>query len=778
MTKLWIDRFRRVMLALLSVLWAFSPCLAAPETGRPLIFPAPKKITVAGASFTLDDRTSIVVPARASEQDLFLAGFLRDELADRFALHLKIERVAALDRGRRAILMGSIANPLVKAYCASHKIDVSAQSPGPEGYVLQVDANIVFIAGSDDQGAFYGLQSLRQLAEAGQGQARFHAADVRDWPDKTFRGVKLYLPGRANIPFFKRFVRDFMALYKYNTLIMEMNASMRFDRHPELNSGWLDFVRDTLYSRRNYPPGALHGREPNSTHYDTADGGFLEKAEVADLARWVKLYHIELVPELPSFTHSYYLLSAHKDLAEVPGEKWPDTYCPSNPKSYQLLFDVYDEYLDLLKPKMVHAGHDELFLPVGLCPLCKDKDIGERFGEDVKKIHDYLAKRGVKMAIWGDMLLQGVRGTGLRKRAFKDGTAYYTPGGMTPEQVARLIPKDVLLFNWFWERWSPERSFEAQLDQMGFRQVWGNFTSTIKEYATRRKLATILGGAPSAWFATNETGFGKELVPDLLACANMLWSSQSIQGKELSTTVQAMLPEIRVRWHGEPPPSQTEPSVVPVNIAGSFNMAPVETKLDVDLSGMQTGVTTFGKLSFDLAAAGANTAVIAATDGRDSTGLPKEVSGIPVGEDATSLVFLHASAKPAFNRESYRVIWDQDDTADLLGWYEVVYEDGFVTTIPIRYGVNIQEWNWDKRATAGDYCYGADAVPVGGPENRRITFFAYEWTNPRPGKIIKEVRLKGTTGFRGASRGFIDDYGPVIPNNAVILKAISVVKKR
>jgi hypothetical protein len=42
-----------------------------------------------------------------------------------------------------------------------------------------------------------------------------------------------------------------------------------------------------------------------------------------------------------------------------------------------------------------------------------------------------------------------------------------------------------------------------------------------------------------------------------------------------------------------------------------------------------------------------------------------------------------------------------------------------------------------------------------------------------------EVRLKGTTTFRGAApQGFSSDYGPVIPKNAVILKAISVVKKR
>src|SRR4051812_49931511 len=90
-----------------------------------------------------------------------------------------------------------------------------------------------------------------------------------------YRGVKLYLPGRADIPFFKRFVRDFMALYKFNTLIMEMNGNMRLRRHPEVNSGTVEFARELNYSRRNYSTHSLHGRHGNSTHYDTADGEIL-----------------------------------------------------------------------------------------------------------------------------------------------------------------------------------------------------------------------------------------------------------------------------------------------------------------------------------------------------------------------------------------------------------------------------------------------------------------------------------------------------------------------
>ena len=756
-------------------------CLAAPVAGP--IFPAPREMVSSGSDFELNDRAAIAVPAVPSGEDLFLAETLANDVGDRFGLHLKTVRLDRLAGAERLIVMGSTANPLVAEYCAEHACNVDIRTPGPEGYLLRTNANLVLVAGADDRGAFYGLQSLRQLVSRRQGSLRFQGVEIRDWPAKPFRGLKLYLPGRNNIPFFKRFVRDFMALYKFNTLIMEMNASMRFESHPELNTSWVEFAHELNYWRRNYPAGAPHDWEQNSTHQDTADGGYLEKEEVADLARWVRRYHIELVPELPSFTHSYYLLAAHPELAEIPGVKWPDTYCPSNPASYKLLFDVYGEYIDLLRPKMIHAGHDELFLPVGLCPRCKDKDIRERYGEDVRKIHDYLASRGVSMAIWGDMLLEGVRGKGLQKKKAPDGFEYLAPGAMTPEQVHRLVPRDILIFNWFWaaeagvSTEAQAESYEEQLEQMGFREVFGNLVPEVKNFEKRIQRASILGGAPSAWFATNEAGFGKDLLSDFLGSAHMLWRGDTLYGADLSAVVQELAPGIRIRFRGEEPPSQTERAITPVNIAGSFNMGPREPGLGLDLSGMRTGTVTHGKLSFDLTENGGKAVVMVGTDGAEKTGLPREAS-IKIGVDATSLVFLHAAARPARNGATYQLLYDPEDTADLLGWYEAVYEDGFVTTIPIRYGVNIQEWNWQQRTSARDYCYGADAIAAGQDAHHAITFFAFEWKNPRLGKVIQEIRLKGSTGFRGGDPNYVNSFGPVIGKNAVILKAIGVVKKR
>ena len=92
--------------------------------------------------------------------------------------------------------------------------------------------------------------------------------------------------------------------------------------------------------------------------YHTADGKVLEKEEVAALVASARQYHIEVTPEVRSLTHSYYLLTRHRELAEIADAEWPDICCPSNPKVYDLLFDLLEEYIQVMKPRMGHAGHD------------------------------------------------------------------------------------------------------------------------------------------------------------------------------------------------------------------------------------------------------------------------------------------------------------------------------------------------------------------------------------------------------------------------------------
>jgi hypothetical protein len=167
---------------------------------------------------------------------------------------------------------------------------------------------------------------------------------------------------------------------------------------------------------------------------------------------------------------------------------------------------------------------------------------------------------------------------------------------------------------------------------------------------------------------------------------------------------------------------------------------------------------------FELTRDGDKRVIAVQTDGSESP-------AIQITEDASSLLFLHASAKPAGNIPAYEGTWNYADTADLLGWYEVTYEDGLVKTIPIRYGVNILEAGWGTGHIPGNLAYQGELVDCGKPGRDRVTFFAYEWINPRPGIRIREIRLKGSSMFKNVG-------AQPASQNTILLAGLSMVKKR
>jgi hypothetical protein len=107
---------------------------------------------------------------------------------------------------------------------------------------------------------------------------------------------------------------------------------------------------------------------------------------------------------------------------------------------------------------------------------------------------------------------------------------------------------------------------------------------------------------------------------------------------------------------------------------------------------------------------------------------------VAVNADVSSLMFLHACEKPARNSAAYTAIWNFADTAELVGWYEVVFQDGMSASVPLRYGVNILE---PKPPSGKNVAYYSEAVDCG-----EATLYAYEWINPRFGQPVREVRLR------------------------------------
>jgi hypothetical protein len=731
---------------------------------KPLIFPIPLKVEINEGIFNIDKTTFIMVPEKNSNTDDFLAGLLFNEFADKYQQPLTIVKKSAFTGEDKFILIGDMTNPLVRICCEKNGLLPSLKELGPEGYILSVTVNNILVAANNKTGALFGLESLRQIINKDGKNISVPLLVVKDSPQYPFRGIKLYLPGRENIPFFKRFIKDFAALYKFNKIILELNANMRLERHPELNTGTIEFEKYLNFSRLDRPPG-VHKEFQNSSHQDNADGEILEKEEVADLVNYIRKFNIEVIPELPSLTHSYYLLFGHRDLAENMNQPYPDTYCPLKPEVYKIYFDVLDEYIEVIHPSVIHVGHDEWRMEKDICELCRGKDYGQLYADDLTKIHDYLAKKGIITAIWGDHLLESVTKKDHQTWKSSTGYQYKIPGALTPDQVAKSIPKDIIIFNWFWDNINNDK----QVSGFGFQQVYGNFRPEIDKWNERYKIKGVLGGAPSSWAATTEKNFGKDQILDFLGSSNLLWSGQSLPGTKLALITEALIGEIRNNLSGIMLPGDMGINIKPLNISSDFNSS-LTTGIDsLNSTGLLSGSVKDGNKYFNLISSyQGKRAVVVAT--QKVLTKSASVKGIRIDSDVNSIIFLHACTKAARNEKAYSMIYNFDETAELLGWYEIIYEDGFVETIPIRYGVNILDWQWrqreltggkDSRSTRQNYVYNASAVTCSKENEDPVTFFSFEWENARYGKKITEINLKSVKYTKNNE-------------NAIILLAISI----
>jgi len=345
--------------------------------------------------------------------------------------------------------------------------------------------------------------------------------------------------------------------------------------------------------------------------------------------------------------------------------------------------------------------------------------------------------------------MQPIRGADLTDRKLRSGYAYKIPGAVTPEQAGSRVAKDILMFNWFWDDRSGRGMGEAnemQLDRWGFQQIFGNMVPGMTDWERRAARKSILGGAPSAWAATIEFSFGKDLVSDFVGCAEMLWSGKTRSHAELISLSQAMASDIRQHFRGERPPS------------GFGDVVPVE------IGARDATLAELPRLK--------SPAIGVRSEGKSRLEWPTESAPIPIQQDAASLIFLHASARPATSTWVYRTIYNLEDTSDLLGWYEVTYEDGLRLSIPLRYGVNILAWKRPDSEKLDRICYEGDPVDVPLAAGGTAQFYKFEWRNPRPGKVIRDVRVSGASAYRNLGTTLTAD------GNGVVLAGISVVKKR
>ncbi|MGQ9554927.1 MAG: glycoside hydrolase family 20 zincin-like fold domain-containing protein [Anaerolineae bacterium] len=620
--------------------------------------------------------------------------------------------------------------------CSEGEIASPLSEPLPaEGYVLMVDQGGITVAGADPSGCLYGLGTLSQILSHADGQIEVPCLQVRDWPYKPMRGAHIYMPAREDIPFFKGLLAWLSSL-RYNALFLEVGGGMRYDRHPEVNEAWVRFCDEA----RAYPggPQALQGSQrypKDSTHIELAGGRWLEKEEVADIICFANSYGIEIIPELQSLSHAYYMVLAHPEIAERADDPWPDTYCPSDPRSYDLYFDLLDEVIGVFKPRMVHIGHDEAY-SFGIDARCRSKSGAELLAGDLIKIHDYLAAKGIRTVLWGDKLqniiIGGENHGGRARRAVWSEQMDYTM--LETYQAVDFVPKDMLIMDWYWEL---DPLSEQFFQQKGFQVIFGNFGNnfapqTFQRWQDRSSGDNVVGAEVSTWCDVSEYALGHNLaLYNFLFSANMLWwNHYHDRERETNLTAVARLQsQAREALSRVPLPSRHDAAAEPL-------MLPLAgTAADNVVASAKGKWTQVAPAPFVLV----ERAMVADTATPNS-------QAIVLNRKAAGLAFLHY----CLTERQLEPTWGfvdplAKDDHNLLGHYLVTYADGATERVEIRYGDNISR---------PDLMYGEDvascpfwAQPAWEGRDhacKRVTLWAHEWVNPQPDKDIASVSLHYT----------------------------------
>ena len=316
-----------------------------------------------------------------------------------------------------------------------------------EGYNLKINKEGIEIKSDGVKGAFYALQTLRQIFE----NSYIPYCEINDKPDFEYRGAYLDIT-RGKVPkleTLKAFI-DKIAYYKMNSLQLYVEHTYEFNEYA-------DNLERT---------------------------GYITSEELKELDLYCKANFIDFIPSLSTFGHLYELLQKdrYKHLQVIENYKperyeWQEkamhhTIDPLNPESIEIIKRLIDQYSPNFTSEWFNICCDETFdLQKG---KYKDRDYGKLYLNFVLKVIEHVKNKGKKVMMWGDILYNH------------------------PENLPKL-PEDIMLLNWYY-RPDPEREIVKRFYDKGREQIlcvgtwtWINFCEDISRSLPNIENMTRLG---------------------------------------------------------------------------------------------------------------------------------------------------------------------------------------------------------------------------------------------------------------------------------------------
>jgi len=280
--------------------------------------------------------------------------------------------------------------------------------PGPdlgdEGYLLKIGKKNIYIVANSQAGAFYGVQSLKQLLRGYPEPEQVPVLTIRDWPAISFRCVMDDI-SRGSIP-----TNDYM--------------KQQIRRYAEMKINNMSFYIEHVVRTEKYPDLA------------PSHGG-ISIEEFSELSEYAADYHIELVGNFQSLGHFEKILSLPQFRHLGATRRMID---PLNPASIDSLRVIFSKLARAFISPFFTPNCDEAWdLSRGALTEAADSLGPARiYADHVIRIDTILTGLGKRTIVWGDIILE------------------------YPE-ILEMLPKSMVLGAW---DYSPSESFAEFIDPL------------------------------------------------------------------------------------------------------------------------------------------------------------------------------------------------------------------------------------------------------------------------------------------------------------------------
>lgn len=256
-------------------------------------------------------------------------------------------------------------------------LEITLNGAQGDGYELTVSEQKICICADSAAGAFYAVQTLRQLFT----NKKIPCVYIKDAPDFPYRGF-YHDVTRGKIPTMdtlKKLIDD-MAYYKLNALQLYVEHTYEFEEYKDV----------------------------------TPKTGCLTAAQLKELDAYCAERFISFEPSLSTFGHLFELLNQEKyahlrvNKGQLAKNLWHHrmahhTIDPLHPESIEIIKSLIDQYEPNFTTDIFNICCDETF---DLKHYSEDVDTGRLYVDFVKQIIAHLKSKGKRVMMWADILLE------------------------------------------------------------------------------------------------------------------------------------------------------------------------------------------------------------------------------------------------------------------------------------------------------------------------------------------------------------------------------------